>query len=175
MGNLVVAIASPSKVSVEWAIRLAHLQFPPNAIVTTLWTKVTPLHESRSHLIRSAQALPTFSESLIFLLSPDTLIPVDALAKLWKQLEEHPEWDAISGTCDSGEMGDALIFHGREFLPGCALIRASVFDKISPPWFPEQDREFGETLERAGVKYSIHAGVVCELEARKDETCLTPK
>lgn len=146
------------------------------------------VHDARNDCVLDAKRMK--AKYLMFI-DDDTLIPTQGLRRLVYLMEQHPEWDLLSGVyVTKSNPPQVLIFKDGpgpswdwEFdtqFPitgcglGCCLIRMDAFDKVPEPWFDwieggdglnrfseGEDLYFCRKLEEAGGTLMADGGLLC--------------
>ena len=158
MGVCVVCPSSGRNVPVEWAMAIATLAYPMGMNHSWFISKADPKNPQmtrdiqRDTLVERALAL---GSKYILMLDDDTVPPAHAVNSLWYVLEQNPKAAIAAGIYCSKEdnptplvfqepgegafyqwtLGD--VFKCKGIAAGCMMIRLSVFQNLSKPWFKD--------------------------------------
>ena len=195
--KLVVGIPSRGDVHVVWAFSFANLTWPVSMNRATTMTVGEEIATARNNIAQSA--IDRGAEYLFFI-DDDVTIPNHAPARMVYLMEQNPEWDLLSGVYVTKtnppeplifgpEQGTGAYWDWRcgEIFPiggcgmGCALIRASAFEKVEEPYFAwtenvdgvnrggeGEDLYFCSQLAKAGGKLMCDGAVLCGHIDRKN-------
>lgn len=156
--DIVVAVPSRGNCRIEWAQMLNTLE-PP---VGMSWMVRTLLHPACDEARNAAviDARKSGAQWLLFL-DDDTLLPNHSIRRMVYLMEQHPDWDLLSGVyVTKSDPPQPLIFTKDKGGPawdwkfntqfpikacgmGACLIRMSAFDKVEEPWFRYVQRAQG--------------------------------
>lgn len=175
------------RVTVEWMRCRMNLTPPFNMTYREICIDGLPIDEARC---RAAECAVECNTQYIFFHDYDVLLPEDTLHRLVYHLGNHPECDVASGvycckmnppipliykginkeTYWDWTPGDILIDNVTGCPMGCALIRTSVFHKLSKdkPWFKTIPNECSEDIwflnrmqDEIGSKILIDTSLLC--------------
>lgn len=159
-----IIVILPSADLIPAKVSLSHwnLQFPPNQSVVKLLCLGQEVGSAYSSAIESILADPNLSKfDYILTIEHDNVIPYDAVTKLLKRMDEHPEFAAIQALYFLKGPGSPAQIWGSpqqdpviNFRPqppradggiietygtanGCTLFRMEIFkdERIKRPWF----------------------------------------
>src|SRR6267142_1333683 len=146
----------------EWAVALATIAWPMNCRYAFAPTKNLPREQARTEI---AERAIRHKAQYVAMLDDDIQPPPDWVQALVRELDSRPEFDIIAAICPSvnrepmvfaqqaggpywrWKQGD--VFEIAECATACILIRTSVFESISKPWF--MDLNTTEECVAAGV------------------------
>ena len=143
-------------VSLEWAFSFKAMNPPINFNTNFSIVKGKEVAEARNMIVQQAQEQ---GAKYLFFLGDDVVVPPHGLRQLIYRLENNDSMDVVGGVyCSKCEPAAPLIF--REFGQGsywnwkvgeffkvkglgmdCTLIRMSVFEKLSQPFFKTIDTD----------------------------------
>ena len=140
----------------QWGLAFKSLNCPINYNANTMVIYGHPIDEARNVIAKEAIKQ---GAKYLFFLGDDVVVPAHALKSLIFRLEQHPEIGVVGGVyCSKCIPSAPLVFKelgtgsywdwkiGEFFEVGglgmdCTLIRTSVFEKISEPWFKTIDTD----------------------------------
>lgn len=190
--NLVVGIPSLGMVPIEFVVAFARLQMPVNALCYSVFTKGMEVGVARNYI--ADQALSVKPEArYLFFLGDDMIPPWDGLIRLQEEMEIGG-WDVLSGLYYMKQEPPVPIAwrkdHIGRLVPGVhykvgevvwvdvtgldfTLIRLSIFNKLSRPWFKTgptyvgngnivshtEDVWFLDKVREQGFRVGVHTGV----------------
>lgn len=148
--GLIIAIPSRGSVRAEWAASFKMLEPPVNyswMVRTLIGQEVA---QARNGSVVDAKE---HGAKYLMFIDDDVLIPNQGIRRLVYLMEQHPDWDLLSGIyVTKSDPPQTLVF--KEGSPGpswdwkfneqfeitgcgmgCCLIRMSAFEKIPEPWF----------------------------------------
>lgn len=148
--DLVIAVPSRGSCRVEWASTLKMLEPPVNYSWALRFITGEQVDDARNGSVLDAREL---GAKYLMFIDDDTLIPNQGLRRLVYLMEQHPDWDLLSGVYvtktdppqtlifTEGSPGPAWDWKFNSQFPitgcgmGCCLIRMDAFDKVPEPWF----------------------------------------
>lgn len=197
----------------EWAIALATLTWPLNIMHAIVHVKGQPRENARDEIVNLARF---HRAEYIGMLDDDVEIPRDSINQLIATLDQRPDFDIIAaivprrsvcpepmvyqraagGAYWRWKIGD--IFEIAEASTGCMIIRSSLFDRLTKPWFKDlgtlaecieagtttaaeaasgeivngsmsDDIYFCRKAVQAGARLLGHGGVICKHWGRKND------
>jgi hypothetical protein len=196
--GLTVGVASSGRcIRPEWAHGMMVMIYPSNISLAHMLTLGKETGEARDRLVEEAQKV---NSEFIWFVDDDTVPPHFAISKLIYEMRQHPEAMAIGGIyCMKQDPPSPVVYrqngHG-EFWDwavgdvfectavgtGCMLVRMSVFQHLTRPWFStslevltepvdgktiaaqgfSDDIYFCNKLVEAGFKILAHGGILCD-------------
>ncbi len=96
--KIIVILPSADLISAKVALSHWNLQFPANQQVVKILALGQEVGESYSNALESVLADPNLSKfDFVLTIEHDNILPYDAVIKLLKRMDEHPEMSAIQG------------------------------------------------------------------------------
>jgi hypothetical protein len=147
-------------VPLDWALAFKALNPPINFNIYFSIIKGQEIGIARNEFAKQALHHGT---KYLFMLGDDVEVPAHTLRKLLFRMENTPEIDVVGGVyCSKSDPPAPLVFKGDgagsywdwkvgEFFEctgmgmDCTLIRTSVFEKLTQPWFKTVDKDQFET------------------------------
>lgn len=157
--GLVLGVPSRGPVRLEWASMLKSMAEPVNYSWALQTTLDKPVDEARNIITQWAIE---HDANYLFFLDDDVLCPNQTLRRMVYQMENHPDWDLLSGVyVTKTDPPEPLIFgdnpdgafwdwkFNTQFPisgcgMGCCLIRVSAFEKVGEPWFVYRRESHGK-------------------------------
>jgi hypothetical protein len=160
--GVVLGLPARGNVRIEWAIMLRSLQSTVNGSVVSKTVLNTPVAQAREMV--ADWAVENNARYLCFI-DDDVLIPNNGLRRLSYHLDNHSDWDLVSGIYVTKtnldvvppDVNEPLIFGGKpgsphafwdwkvdEIFPiwgcgmGICMIRVESMKKLKKPWFAEE-------------------------------------
>jgi hypothetical protein len=157
--DIVLAIPSRGNCRVEWATAFKMLEPPVNYS----WA-IRTLTGEQVDAARCGSVLDARERGAKYLMfiDDDVLIPNQGVHRLVYLMDNHPDWDLLSGVyVTKTDPPQTLVFREGEPGPswnwkfntqfpitgcgmGCCLIRMSAFGKVEEPWFQTISRAEGQ-------------------------------
>jgi hypothetical protein len=163
--DLVIAVPSRGNCRVEWASALKMLEPPVNYSWALRFITGEDVDDARNGSVLDAREM---GAKYLMFIDDDTLIPNQGLRRLVYLMENHPDWDLLSGVYVTktdppqtlvfreGNPGPSWDWKFNEQFPitgcgmGCCLIRMSAFEKVEEPWFKFVRRSEGKNHSEEG-------------------------
>lgn len=196
--GLIFAIPTLGRpVSLDWALAFKSLSPPINYNTILQTIKGVEIGVARSNF---AQFAVEQSAKYLFFLGDDVIVPPHTLRQLIYRMEQVPDAAVVGGVyCSKCDPAAPLVFRGNgngsywdwkigEFFEctglgmDCTLIRVSIFEKLSKPWFQTLDKDnyldnenkaeswtedlyfCNKIAEETSLKIYCDASVICEHE-----------
>lgn len=153
--GLIIGIPTLGRpVPLEWAFAFKSLNPPINYSVNIHVVRGKPVADARNEIAENALKV---GAKYIFFLGDDVVVPGHTLRQLIFRLENNPTIDVVGGVyCAKADPAYPLVFRGNgqgaywdwkigEFFEvtglgmDCTLIRTSILEKMSKPWFVSVD------------------------------------